>query len=103
MEQGDVAVIAGREHPRAVVNKRRQLEARIQKHGFEQTMEAMAYTWFNRIVAIRFMELPRIRQFCFTVARAMKANACGNPGTRRACRVSRLEKGNYYRFESGRK
>ena len=52
-----MAVIAGREHPRAVAKKRKQLEDRIKRHGFEQTMEAMAYTWFNRLVAIRFMEL----------------------------------------------
>ena len=57
VERGDVAVIAGREHPRAVAKKRKQLEDRIQRHGFEQTMEALAYTWFNRLVAIRFMEL----------------------------------------------
>ena len=57
VEKGEVAVIAGREHPRAVAKKRMQLEDRIQRHGFEQTMEAMAYTWFNRLVAIRFMEL----------------------------------------------
>ena len=57
VERGDVAVIAGREHPRAVAKKRKQLEDRIQRDGFEQTMEAMAYTWFNRLVAIRYMEL----------------------------------------------
>lgn len=63
VEQGDVAVIAGREHPRAVAKKRTQLEDRINRHGpdwpkgFAQTMEALAYTWFNRLVAIRFMEL----------------------------------------------
>ncbi|BBO04474.1 class I SAM-dependent DNA methyltransferase [Bradyrhizobium ottawaense] len=55
--RGDVAVIAGRDHPRAVAEKRQKLEARIARDGFEQTMEAMAYTWFNRLVAIRFMEL----------------------------------------------
>ncbi|WP_316231132.1 BREX-1 system adenine-specific DNA-methyltransferase PglX [Bradyrhizobium sp. SZCCHNR1051] len=55
--RGDVAVIVGRDHPRAVADKRQKLEARIAKDGFEQTMEAMAYTWFNRLVAIRFMEL----------------------------------------------
>ena len=54
---GDVAVIGGREHPRAVAEKRRKLEARVLKDGFAQTMESMAYTWFNRLVAIRFMEL----------------------------------------------
>ena len=40
VERGDVAVIAGREHPRAVAKKRKQLEERIKRHGFEQTMEA---------------------------------------------------------------
>jgi hypothetical protein len=57
VERGDVAVIAGREHPRAIAKKRKRLEERIQRRGFEQTMEALAYTWFNRLVAIRFMEL----------------------------------------------
>ena len=57
VERGDVAVIAGREHPRAVAKKQKQLEDRIKRHGFGPTMEAMAYTWFNRLVAVRFMEL----------------------------------------------
>ena len=57
VERGDVAVIAGREHPRTAVKKRQQLEDRVTRHGFEQTMEALAYTWFNRLVAIRYMEL----------------------------------------------
>lgn len=56
-EQGDVAIIAGKAFPRAVARKRGGLEERIARQGFEQTMEAMAYTWFNRFVAIRFMEL----------------------------------------------
>ena len=63
VERGDVAVIAGREHPRTIAKKRQALEDRIKRRGpdwskgFEQIMEAMAYTWFNRLVAIRFMEL----------------------------------------------
>src|SRR5437016_5478131 len=56
-EKGDVAIIGGTAFPRTVVQKRRRLQERINRQGFEQTMEAMAYTWFNRIVAIRFMEL----------------------------------------------
>ena len=61
--KGDVAVIGGRSFPIAVAKKRKALEDRIKRHGpdwskgFAQTMEAMAYTWFNRLVAIRFMEL----------------------------------------------
>jgi type II restriction/modification system DNA methylase subunit YeeA len=63
VEKGDVAVIGGRSFPIAVAKKRKALEDRIKRHGpdwskgFAQTMEAMAYTWFNRLVAIRFMEL----------------------------------------------
>jgi hypothetical protein len=56
-EKGDVAVIAGKAFPISVAAKRRLLEARIKRDGFGQVMEAMAYTWFNRLVAIRFMEL----------------------------------------------
>ena len=56
-EQGDVAIIGGRAFPRTVAPKRKRLEERIARHGFTQVMEAMAYTWFNRLVAIRFMEL----------------------------------------------
>jgi type II restriction/modification system DNA methylase subunit YeeA len=56
-EQGDVAIIAGKPFPRAVAAKRKKLEDRIKQQSFEQVMEAMAYTWFNRFVAIRYMEL----------------------------------------------
>ena len=55
--QGDVAIIGGKPFPRDVGEKRGWLEERIEREGFEQVMEAMAYTWFNRFVAIRFMEL----------------------------------------------
>lgn len=56
-ENGDVAIIGGRAFPRSIVSKRNMLEARIAEQGFARTMEAMAYTWFNRLVAIRYMEL----------------------------------------------
>lgn len=55
--RGDSAVIAGSVFPKSVAEKRQKLEKRIKRHGFDQTMEALAYTWFNRLVAIRFMEL----------------------------------------------
>ena len=57
VKRGDVAVIAGREHPKAVVAKQNALNARIAKQGFGPMMEALTYTWFNRLVAIRYMEL----------------------------------------------
>jgi Eco57I restriction-modification methylase len=56
-EAGDTAIIAGLAFPRRLAAKRRALEERIRRRGFAQVIEAMAYTWFNRLVAIRFMEL----------------------------------------------
>jgi SAM-dependent methyltransferase len=56
-EQGDVALISGKPFPRDLAEKRKRLEEQVNRQGFEQVMEAMAYTWFNRLVAIRFMEL----------------------------------------------
>lgn len=55
--QGDIALISGRAFPKKLADQRKQLEDRIKRQGFDQVMEAMAYTWFNRLVAIRFMEL----------------------------------------------
>lgn len=55
--QGDVAVIGARAFPRNVAEPRKRLEEQIKRDGFEQVMEAMAYTWFNRFAAIRYMEL----------------------------------------------
>ena len=57
VETGDVALIGAHAFPGNVVEPRERLEERIQRDGFEQVMEAMAYTWFNRFAAIRYMEL----------------------------------------------
>ena len=57
VEQGDVALIGAHAFSRKVVGPRKRLEERIRCDGFEQVMEEMAYTWFNRFVAIRYMEL----------------------------------------------
>jgi hypothetical protein len=56
-ERGDVVLIAGQPFPKTVASKRKRLEKRIAAMGFERAMEAIAYSWFNRFVAIRFMEL----------------------------------------------
>ncbi len=55
--QGDVTVIAGQAWPAKVSAQRDQLIVRIRKDGFAHTMEAVAYTWFNRFAALRYMEL----------------------------------------------
>lgn len=56
-EEGDVVIIGDRPFPRSVAKQRKELEERIRKDGFQQFIEAIAYTWFNRFVAIRYMEL----------------------------------------------
>ena len=55
--QGDVTLIAGQAWPAKVDGQRQQLIARMQREGFAQTVEAVAYTWFNRFAALRYMEL----------------------------------------------
>ena len=37
--------------------QRKSLMARIEKNGYEQVMEEISYTWFNRFAALRFMEV----------------------------------------------
>ena len=44
-----------REHPQAV----KKLEEQIQAHGKERVIEKVAYIWFNRFCALRFMDVNR--------------------------------------------
>ena len=55
--QGDVLMVGGQAFPRAVAETRKKLVERVRADGFDRTMEAIAYTWFNRFVAMRYMEL----------------------------------------------
>ena len=54
---GDVAIILGQQFPRVVAEQRHRLDERIERQGFQAVMEEVAYTWFNRFMAIRYMEL----------------------------------------------
>lgn len=49
--------VNGRSLTAAEKNQRSQLIANIRQNGFTQTMEDAAYTWFNRFIALRFMEV----------------------------------------------
>jgi len=55
--QGDVTLIAGQAWPAKVAAQREQLIIRMRREGFAHTCEAVAYTWFNRFAALRYMEL----------------------------------------------
>jgi len=54
---GDTVLIDGKAWPKKLAAPRDKLAARIRRDGFVETMEAMAYTWFNRFAALRYMEL----------------------------------------------
>ena len=54
---GDVAVIAGRAWPAVVARQRDALYERMVIAGHAATLEAVAYTWFNRLAALRYLEL----------------------------------------------
>ncbi|MBF0397924.1 MAG: BREX-1 system adenine-specific DNA-methyltransferase PglX [Desulfobacterales bacterium] len=56
-KKGDVAMIGGRAFSKKEGELREKLLNQIKKEGFQQVMEAYAYTWFNRFVALRYMEL----------------------------------------------
>lgn len=55
--KGDITLIAGRSWPSRIHAQREKLVARIRQQGFDQVMEAAAYSWFNRFAALRYMEL----------------------------------------------
>ena len=49
--------IGGRLLSNAEKEQRNQLIELIRQNGYAQTMEEAAYTWFNRFIALRFMEV----------------------------------------------
>lgn len=56
-EKGDVAIIGGRPFPRKVASQIKGLSEHIKREGFSHVMEEVAYTWFNRFMALRYMEI----------------------------------------------
>jgi len=54
---GSVMQIEGLSFDADLARARERLVQRAESVGFEQLVEQMAYTWFNRLSAIRFMEL----------------------------------------------
>jgi hypothetical protein len=54
---GDKVVIAGYQMPAAWEVQRKKLAERIAKQGWEHVIDEAAYTWFNRLAALRYMEV----------------------------------------------
>lgn len=60
-QNGDIYVLSNEKNiislSKEEYDKRELLLKRIEELGIEQVVEEAAYTWFNRIVAIRYMEI----------------------------------------------
>lgn len=65
--QGESAIIENRAFSRKQAEQRNRLLERIQAHGFDLFVREMAYTWFNRLAAIRYMELKGYLEHGFRV------------------------------------
>lgn len=57
IESSDAVFIDGKQLPDIESRQRNKLIKRIEEIGFERVMEETAYTWFNRFIALRFMEV----------------------------------------------
>lgn len=53
----DTMIIGDRTLNKAEMEQRKSLISRINEKGFNNVIEEVAYTWFNRILALRFMEV----------------------------------------------
>ncbi len=57
VESSDAVFIDGRQLSDVERRQRNKLIARINEIDFNRVMEETAYTWFNRLIALRFMEV----------------------------------------------
>ena len=83
MEQrGDIALIGEKAFPKAIAPARKALERMVAQMGFAQAMEQAAYSWFNRLCAIRYMEIHDFLDHGRRVLSGEKqSTANGEPGT----------------------
>lgn len=56
---GDFTVIEGddKSYPKSFFSQRESIITLVKNEGYENVIEQFAYTWFNRLVALRFMEI----------------------------------------------
>ncbi|HEK2024745.1 BREX-1 system adenine-specific DNA-methyltransferase PglX [Proteus mirabilis] len=56
-QEGSVLLIEGKTFESSVKTARERLVKKVQTMGYNQLVEQVAYTWFNRLCAIRYMEI----------------------------------------------
>lgn len=56
-ESGDYLLIGGNAYPRSIKPAYQGVQSKIEKIGYAEAINEIAYTWFNRMIALRYMEL----------------------------------------------
>ena len=66
---GDVTIIDGDQasYPADLYDKRNQIVGLVKSNGYQNVIEEFAYTWFNRIISLRFMEVHNFLSHGFRV------------------------------------
>ena len=54
---GSNVIVAGYSMPASWEEQRQKLKDRIKKDGWDKVIDEAAYTWFNRLSALRYMEV----------------------------------------------
>lgn len=76
----------GEEYPEAFYHQWKALQAKIQQHGVREVVEEAAYTWFNRMMAIRILTK---NELCEPILMT-DGNASGYPLLLEAARMGRV-------------
>lgn len=72
IESSDAVFIDGKQLSDTERSQRNKLIARINEIGFDRVMEETAYTWFNRFIALRYME---VNDYLPTKVRVLSSNS----------------------------
>ncbi|WP_245566444.1 BREX-1 system adenine-specific DNA-methyltransferase PglX [Tuberibacillus calidus] len=76
IESSDAIYIDGKQLSITEKKQRDKLIQRIKDIGFKQVVEEVAYTWFNRFIALRFME---VNNYLPTKVRVLSSSNPDNP------------------------
>ena len=71
VESSDAVFIDGKQLTDTERRQRNKLIARINEIGFDRVMDETAYTWFNRFIALRYME---VNEYLPTKVRVLSSN-----------------------------
>ena len=80
--EGGAAIIEGRAFTRKEGEQRKRLEGKLAERGYDMFTREIAYTWFNRLAALRYMEIHDYFDHGFRVlspAKSHLSNADGLP------------------------